>query len=49
MLQASLLFYEKLRKDLEEIGFKINPYDHFVANRINNGKNQVMSNNVACP
>jgi hypothetical protein len=27
MLQALLLFYKKLRKDLEEIGSKINPYD----------------------
>jgi Reverse transcriptase (RNA-dependent DNA polymerase) len=27
MLQAFLLFYKKLRKDLEEIGFKVNPYD----------------------
>jgi Reverse transcriptase (RNA-dependent DNA polymerase) len=34
MLQASLLFYKKLRKDLEEIGFIVNPYDPCVANRI---------------
>ena len=27
ILQTSLLFYEKLRKDLEDIGFKVNPYD----------------------
>jgi hypothetical protein len=31
-LQASLLFYKKLKKDLESIGFKINPYDPCVAN-----------------
>jgi Reverse transcriptase (RNA-dependent DNA polymerase) len=37
MLQASLLFYKKLRKDLEEIGFKVNPYDPCVANRIVKG------------
>jgi len=37
MLQASLLFYQKLRSDLEEIGFKINPYDPCVANRMVNG------------
>jgi hypothetical protein len=38
MLIASLLFYKKLRKDLEEIGFVVNPYDPCVANRIINGK-----------
>ena len=32
-LKAALLFYKKLRKDLEEIGFKFNQYDAFVANR----------------
>jgi Reverse transcriptase (RNA-dependent DNA polymerase) len=34
MLQASLLFYKKLRKDLEEIGFEVNSYNSYVANRI---------------
>ena len=33
MLEASLLWYRKLREDLEMIGFKFNPYDAFVANR----------------
>ena len=33
MLQSALLFYKKLRKDLEGIGFKVNPYDPCVANR----------------
>ena len=32
LLQSTLLFYKKLRKDLEEIGFKVNPCDHCVAN-----------------
>ena len=27
MLKSSLLFYKKLRKDLEDYGFTINPYD----------------------
>ena len=27
MMVSSLLFYRKLRKDLEELGFKVNPYD----------------------
>jgi hypothetical protein len=34
MLQSSLLFYKKFRKDLEGIGFQVNPYDPCVANRI---------------
>ena len=42
-LQASLLFYKKLRKDLEEIGFKVNPYDPCVANRIVNGKQHTVT------
>jgi hypothetical protein len=33
-LQAALLFYKKLKKDLEGIGFKINLYDLCVANRM---------------
>ena len=32
MLQSSLLFYKKFKKDLESIGFKINPYDPCNAN-----------------
>jgi Reverse transcriptase (RNA-dependent DNA polymerase) len=36
-LQAALLFYKRLRKDLEAIGFKVNPYDPCVANRKING------------
>ena len=27
MLRAALLFYKRLRKDLENMGFKINPYN----------------------
>ena len=33
MLQSSLLFYRKFRKDIEDIGFEVNPYDPCVANR----------------
>ena len=33
-LIASLLFYKKLRKDLEAISFKLNPYDPCVANKM---------------
>ena len=31
MLRAALLFYRKLRADLEDIGFEVNPYDTCVA------------------
>jgi len=38
MLIAALKFYQKLKKDLESIGFIFNPYDPCVANRaIENG------------
>jgi hypothetical protein len=37
MLQSVLPFYKKLRNDLESIGFKNNPYDPCVANRMING------------
>src|SRR6056300_1439606 len=42
MLEASMLWYKKLRKDLEEYGFKFNPYDACVANKIVNGKQQTI-------
>ena len=37
MLRAALLFYRKLRGDLEEMEFVVNPYDPCVANRDVNG------------
>jgi hypothetical protein len=37
MLQSSLLYYKKFRKDIESIGFKANPYDPHVTNHIVNG------------
>jgi hypothetical protein len=43
MLQSSLLFYKKFKKDLESIGFEINPYDPCVANRIINGKQHTVA------
>jgi hypothetical protein len=43
MLQASLMFYKKLRRDLEEIGFIVNPYDPCVANRIVKGKRHTIT------
>ena len=37
MLRATLLFYKRLRRDLENMGFKINPYDPCVAKKMVNG------------
>ena len=37
MLKSALLFYKKLRKDLESIGFVVNPYDPCVANLMQGG------------
>jgi hypothetical protein len=37
-LKAALLFWKKLSAQLKEWGFKVNPYDWCVANRIINGK-----------
>ena len=37
MLKAALALYKKLRSDLEEMGFEVNPYDPCVANKIING------------
>ena len=34
MLVSAMLFYKKLKKDLIKYGFKINPYDPCVANKI---------------
>ena len=37
MLRAALLFYKRLRSDLENMGFEVNPYDPCVANKMVNG------------
>jgi hypothetical protein len=34
LMRASLIFYRKLRRELESYGFKVNPYDPCVANMI---------------
>ena len=34
ILIASLLFYQKLRKDMEAISFKVNTYDPCVSNKM---------------
>ena len=38
MLRAALLFYKRLRSNLEDMGFEVNPYDPCVANTMVNGK-----------
>ena len=38
MLVAAILWYQKLQKDLESIGFKINPYNPCVANQMVRGR-----------
>ena len=38
MLQAALLWYSKFREDLESKGFKFNPYDPCVTNRMKSDK-----------
>jgi len=43
MIKSPLLFYRKLVKDLQSIGFVINPYDICVANRMVNGKQQTVA------
>jgi hypothetical protein len=43
MLQSSLLYYKKFQKDLEEIGFIVNPYDPCVANRMVKGKQHTVT------
>ena len=37
LMEASLMFYQKLRKDLEDLGFKVKPYDPCVANKMIDG------------
>ncbi len=38
MMKSALLFYRKLVANLTSLGYKINPYDPCVANKIINGK-----------
>ena len=46
MLIAALLWYKKLQKDLEGIGFEFNPYYPCVANRTKNDKQQTLRYHV---
>jgi len=40
---TSFLYYKKFRKDIESIGFEVNPFDIFVANRMVNGKQHTIT------
>ena len=40
MIMSSLLFYRHFRKNLESVGFKINPYDMCVADQKEIANNQ---------
>jgi hypothetical protein len=41
LMRASLLFYRKLQKELEEYGFEVNPYDPCVANKMTDSAKQM--------
>jgi hypothetical protein len=43
MLISSILYYKKFRKDIELIGFEVNPHDICAANRKVNGKQQTVT------
>ena len=43
LLVSAMLFYKRLRSDLEEYGFVVNPYDPCVANKMVEGKQLTVS------
>ena len=43
MLMASILYHKKFRKDIEAIGYVVNPYDICVANKIIDGKQHTLT------
>ena len=43
MLKSALLFYKKLKKDIESAGFVINPYNSCAANRMVNGSQIIIT------
>ena len=43
MLISSVLYYNKFHKDIESIGFEVNPYDICVANRTIEGKQHTVT------
>ena len=43
LLRLALLFYKKLRKDLADMGFEVNPYNPCVANKMINGSQMTVT------
>ena len=43
LLRSALLFYKKLRAQLEQMGFEINPYDPCVANKTVGGSQMTVT------
>jgi hypothetical protein len=43
MMKSALLYYKKFRKDIEAIGFQVNPYDPCVANRMIDGNQHTVT------
>ena len=43
MMESSLLFYKKLVKDIQEQGFKVNPYDPCMVNKMVNRKQLILT------
>jgi hypothetical protein len=43
MLISSILYYKKFRKDIESVGFEVNPYNICIANHTVNGKQQAVT------
>ena len=43
LLRSALLFYKKLRGDLEKMGFEVNPYNPCVANKMINGSQMTVT------
>ena len=43
MLMSGLLFYRKFRASIKKIGYKVNPYDPCVANKMINGKQHTIT------
>ena len=46
MLRKAMLLYKNLRRNLEEIGLEINPYDPFLANIMINSSQMTVCWNV---
>ena len=41
LMRSALLFYKKLKKELEEYGLAMNPYDMCIANKVTKNGHQL--------